>query len=265
MGRPTTQRLGSNTSPTISVTQMNVDFFTSTELNPTNFPEWLERIAAFDADPTTIKARSYPGYTTWPLDRVRQRAWPSLDAVLLRRRSANTLSTTFPSRRVLSRLLVTAHAITGAGDRGPVPSAGGLQCLELYPIALEPSWLPSGAYHYDRAANHLSQIVPFANRADWLKLVPSLATAKGGSFLLVLAGDYSRARSKYGDRALRFLFLEAGHLAQNVCLIATSLNYCALPLGGIFEQQIASHLRLPSGDQVLSVLLCGKPNRMSGD
>ncbi len=41
-----------------------------TELDATNFLEWRERIAAFEADPTPIKLRTYPGYPQWPLLRI---------------------------------------------------------------------------------------------------------------------------------------------------------------------------------------------------
>jgi SagB-type dehydrogenase family enzyme len=164
-----------------------------------------------------------------------------------------------PSKRVLSRLLGLAHGIYADRSRGPVPSAGGLQALELYLVTFESSWLPGGAYHFDRAENHLSQIVSSASRQKWIGRVPSLATAEGGAILFVLVGDYARVQAKYGERGLRFLLLEAGHLAQNLCLMASSLGLCALPLGGFFERQVARHLTLPATDEVLYLLVCGKP------
>ena len=80
----------------------------------------------------------------------------------------------------------------------------------------------------------------------------------GGAILFVLVGDYDRVEAKYGARGLRFLLIEAGHLAQNLCLLASSLALCALPLGGFFEREIARHLALPASDEVLYLLLCGR-------
>src|SRR5438128_32520 len=77
----------------------------------------------------------------------------------------------------------------------------------------------------------------------------------------MLVGDYVRVEAKYGARGLRFLLVEAGHLAQNLCLLASSLALCALPLGGFFEREVARHLALPASDEVLYLLLCGKPSR----
>jgi SagB-type dehydrogenase family enzyme len=230
----------------------------ATGLDATNFPEWRDRMVAFEADSAELKPRSYPGYPQWPLLRTGPRPWPPLDRSLMRRRSASALSTEIPSRRVLSRLLRLAHGITADRARGPVPSAGGLQALELYLATFEPSWLPAGVYHFDRAGNHLSQIKSSANRQEWMTCVPSLVPVQGGALLFLLVGDYGRVEAKYGARGLRFLLLEAGHQAQNLCLLASSLGLCALPLGGFFEPEIAHRLALPASDEVLYLLLCGK-------
>ena len=54
------------------------------------------------------------------------------DRVLRARRCVRTLQPTLPPRRTLSRLLRLGHGALASEGRGPVPSAGGLQALELY-------------------------------------------------------------------------------------------------------------------------------------
>jgi SagB-type dehydrogenase family enzyme len=240
---------------------MNRDFMplNATELDAKRFLEWRDQILAFEADTASMEPRTYPGYPRWPLPRLGPRIWPSLERSMIRRRSPTAFSVAAPSKRVLSRLLRMAHGITSDCARGPVPSAGGMQALELYLVAFEPSWLPPGAYHFDRAGNYLSQIISSVTRQDWMTRVPSLSSVKGGSILFVLVGDFARVNAKYGARGLRFLLIEAGHLAQNLCLLAHSLGFGVLPLGGFFEQEVARHLVLPSDDAVLYLLLCGKP------
>jgi SagB-type dehydrogenase family enzyme len=232
------------------------------QLDRTTFPEWRDQMLAFESEASAIEPRSYPGYPgypRWPLARVGTRAWPPLDQVLLQRRSATRLSTAMPSRRVLSRILRFAHGVNANRARGPTPSAGGLQGLELYLAAFETSWLPSGLYHYNRVGNHLSQIRAQASRANWRETVPSLETLDGGAVVFVLVGDVARVSAKYGALSHRFLLMEAGHLAQNLCLLATSVGFCAVPLGGFFERAVSRSFMLPDGDFVLGLLLCGKP------
>ena len=146
---------------------------------------------------------------------------------------------------------------------GPVPSAGGLQALELYLVVFETGWLPTGLYHYDRAGHHLSQIAEGAERTDWERRVPSLAMIRGGALLWVLIGDKGRAARKYSDRTAVFLLQEAGHLMQNLCLLSASLGLVTVPLGGYFERDIARQLSLPRTDMVLYTGVCGRPRTWS--
>src|SRR5690242_10680548 len=111
-------------------------FFRATELDRTTFPAWRDAILEAESSGSAApgEPRSYPGYPHWPLLRLRPRLWPSLDHMLAKRRCASRQGVVLPSRRKLSRLLQAGHGITGQANRGPVPSAGGLQALELYLI-----------------------------------------------------------------------------------------------------------------------------------
>jgi SagB-type dehydrogenase family enzyme len=229
------------------------------ELDATTYPEWRDGILAAEAsgDALPTPPRSYPGYPRWPLDRVRPRLSGSIDRLLARRRCARELGTALPARRDLSRLLQSGHGVTGPLYIGPVPSAGGLQALELYLVVLTPGWLPAGRYHYDRAGHHLSQIAAGADRAEWAQRVPSLNLMRGGALLWVLVGDGERVARKYGERSARFLLQESGHLMQNLCLLSTGLGLVTVPLGGYFERAIAAELVLPDTDLVAYVAVCG--------
>jgi SagB-type dehydrogenase family enzyme len=231
------------------------------ELDAASYPEWRDGILAAEASGEALpgEPRSYPGSPRWALDRLRPRLWDSLDRVLARRRCRRGLSSGLPARRVLSRLLQASHGVTGPLTAGPVPSAGGLQALELYLVVFEPGWLPAGLYHYDRAGHHLSQIAAGAGHADWGRRVPSLGLVRGGALLWILVGDGKRVARKYGERAVRFLLQEAGHLMQNLCLLSASLGLVTVPLGGYFERDIARQLVLSRTDLVLYVGVCGRP------
>jgi SagB-type dehydrogenase family enzyme len=132
-----------------------------------------------------------------------------------------------------------------------------LQALELYLAILTPGWAPVGLYHYDRAGHHLTQLAADLGRGQLQPLIPSLERIGGGALLWFLVGDGARAVGKYGDRALRFLLLEAGHLMQNLCLLSTSVGLVTIPLGGFFECQLARQLGLPISDWVLYVGVAG--------
>jgi SagB-type dehydrogenase family enzyme len=239
-------------------------FYRWSELDRTTYPDLRERVASFEDDGRAGEPRSYPGYPRFPLRRSRPRLFPGLERTLLLRRSARSLGERLPPRGALGRLLRFGHGLTGAGGRGPVPSAGGLQAIELYLVNFAGGWLPAGLYHYDRAGHHLSQVRAGTERRRWREIVPSLELVAGGAFLWVIVGDGARVERKYAERGFRFLLLEAGHLMQNLCLLATSLGLATVPLGGFFEREVQAEFTLPEGDLVLYLGICGSYLRGAG-
>jgi hypothetical protein len=163
-------------------------FLRDSELDRSTYPEMRDQVIAFEQDPATHETRSYPGYPKTDLVRCRPRPLAGLEKALASRRCRRRLGREVPSKRELSRLLQFAHGVTGGEGRGPVPSAGGLQSLELYVAAFETSWLPAGVHHYDRAGHHLSRVVEAAVRDRWRELVPAMDLVEGGALLWIVAG-----------------------------------------------------------------------------
>jgi SagB-type dehydrogenase family enzyme len=230
---------------------------TDDELDETTFPAWRDAIASHAPEEHT--PRSYPGYPRWPLPATKAPllGGPSLERTLAARRASGSLREELPDARTLGRVLALAHGVTGDDARGPVPSAGGLQALELYLVSWVPGWLEPGWYHFDRTAHALAQLAPGAERAAVAAIVPSLELVRGGALAWILVGDQARVARRYGMRARRFLTLEAGHLMQNLCLASHAAKLCTIPLGGFFERAIATRLHAPRTDLVLYVGVLG--------
>ncbi|MCA9239796.1 MAG: SagB/ThcOx family dehydrogenase [Planctomycetales bacterium] len=193
------------------------------------------------------------------LPRGKLRWRPAFEIVLQRRRCHRRLDRQLPGAEVLGRVLHLSHGVMDDLYRGPTPSAGGLQALELYLVHWRSGWLPPGAYHYDRRGHQLAQVVASADAAYWERRLPSLQQIDGGALIWLLVGDSGRVSSKYDMRADRFLLLEAGHLMQNLCLVSESMGYCTTPLGGCLEGEVASGLQLLSADRVLYAGVFGRP------
>lgn len=234
-----------------------------TELDRSNAPELTERIQQAELRAVENSPRSYPGYLHVPLPAFSRRWWPSFDNVVTTRRCERQLSARFPDAVTLGRILTLSHGLTGSESRGAVPSAGGLQALELYLIPLQPAWLPAGVYHFDRVRRDLAQVRPIAPPELWQDLVPSLQHVNRGALIWLIVGDSARVHSKYGHRADRFLLLEAGHLMQNLCLASASAGMSTVPLGGAYEREIQRELRLLETDVVLYCGVCGYPEPVS--
>jgi SagB-type dehydrogenase family enzyme len=58
------------------------------------------------------------------------------------------------------------------------------------------------------------------------------------SAVLVISGILKRSSLKYGERAYRFMMIEAGHVGQNICLTSFALNLGCLMLGGFNDDEV---------------------------
>jgi SagB-type dehydrogenase family enzyme len=151
-----------------------------------------------------------------------------------------------------------ATARPGAARR-PVPSAGALYPLELYVLGLRVPGFEPTAWHYDPFRHRLETLRPVdAGDVRAAIVDPSLIETAAG--VMVVTAVFWRTRFKYGLRGYRFALLEAGHVVQNVLLVATALGLPALPLGGFFDRELDRLVGADGLDEasIYAVLLGGR-------
>ena len=68
---------------------------------------------------------------------------------------------------------------------------------------------------------------------------------------------YKRTTIKYGDRGIRYVYLEAGTACQNILLQAVSLGLGAVPVGAFRDNQIQEILNLSKDETPLFVIPIG--------
>lgn len=75
----------------------------------------------------------------------------------------------------------------------------------------------------------------------------------------MITGVVARTVAKYGDRAERYVQLEAGHVCQNLLLEATALGLGAVPMGAFSDEALRAALDLGEGELPLYVVPVGYP------
>lgn len=175
-----------------------------------------------------------------------------MPAALARRRSIRSFGPEPLSWEEFGQLFWAAQGLThGSGNR-TAPSAGALYPLELYAVTR------TTALHY----------VPVGHRVEqwpagtWSRLVastPSGAAVSTAAAVFVVAGVQGRTRVKYGERAARYVLLEAGHCAQNLLLQAVCLGLGAVPIGAFDEDAVADYLALPTSESPVYLIPTGRP------
>ncbi|MEK7014724.1 MULTISPECIES: SagB/ThcOx family dehydrogenase [unclassified Bacillus (in: firmicutes)] len=74
--------------------------------------------------------------------------------------------------------------------------------------------------------------------------------------LIFLTIEFEKLFSKYGALSYRLALLEAGHMAQNLQLVASNYNIKSVPLGGFYNEEVKSTLKLDT-EECLYILALG--------
>ena len=49
---------------------------------------------------------------------------------------------------------------------------------------------------------------------------------------------FNRSKCKYGERAYRYIYLDAGHIAENLALSATSLHLGSCQIAALYDDEV---------------------------
>ncbi len=198
--------------------------------------------------------KNYDLARTTPLPAPAPLAMPLGDA-LARRRALHTFTGAPVAAATVSALLRYAYGQTGVGYHRFSPSAGALYPLELYPAVLNGVGIPAGLFHYNVRRHDLEHL-PTLNLREAIAdaiFVPEVAAT--ASMIVAITAVFGRTKIKYGERGYRFGLLEAGHVAQNLCLAATALGLGTCPLGGFVDDAINSLLDVDGLDEATLYLV----------
>jgi SagB-type dehydrogenase family enzyme len=158
-------------------------------------------------------------------------------SAIANRRSSRLYSSAALGLDAISTLIFYGQGVL-EGHRRALPSAGGLYPLELYVIAFNVDGLAAGLYHYDPRSHGLSRLGIGDFRPVLTKTIFVEEAARTAAAAIVLTGMFGRSKIKYGERAYRFVLLEAGHAMQNICLAATALGLGICPVGGFIDDNM---------------------------
>lgn len=188
------------------------------------------------------------------LPEVKRQGAVSLEESLLQRRSVREFASRPLTLDQIGQLLWAAQGITGklAGLRA-APSAGALYPLELDVV------LPAGVFRYDPRKHEMRCTVSGDQRAELQVAALRQESITQAAAVFVISAVIARTARKYGDRAWRYVLLEAGHACQNLLLQATALGLGGVPIGAFYDESVASVLHLGASEQPFYLIPIGYP------
>ncbi len=166
----------------------------------------------------------------------------------------------------LLQLLRAGQGIVAHDGKRAAPSAHALYPLSLFVAAGRVDDLGTGLHRYDPEANALTRLSTGDLRAGlsaaaledqpWITEAPAV---------IVIAADMARAIEAFaaqppdGRRGVRYVYLEAGALMQNICLQATALGLGTVFVGGFDDSRTAAVLNLLSPYEPIGMICVGWP------
>ncbi len=136
----------------------------------------------------------------------------------------------------LSRLLHAAQGITEERlEFRAAPSAGALYPIEVYPVVHRVEALAAGIYHYAVQSHELECLEEGDFRGEVTEAGLHQRFLGQSAVVFLFSAIFQRTRWKYRERAYRYVLLEAGHIAQNLYLAATSMGLGACAVGAFYD------------------------------
>jgi SagB-type dehydrogenase family enzyme len=207
--------------------------------------------------------KRYPSAQKIPLSAVDATGGPPMWDVISKRRSVRRFAAPSMAERDLSQLLYASQG-TSAVRHGlalrTAPSAGALYPIETYVIANSVDGIEAGLYHYGVEQHELELL-----RSGDLGLEVAYAAldqemALRADAVLVWTAVFPRSKWKYRQRAYRYVYLDAGHIAQNVALAAVALGLGSCQVAAIYDDEANALLGVDGLDEsAIYMTVVGRP------
>jgi len=194
----------------------------------------------------------------WATQGITSRAWgfdpfDSAQTLLFRigakARSGSTLSKLRPSGRRSRRV-----------DFRATPSAGALYPIETYIVVNRVEEISTGIYHYNVKEAKLSLLKEGHFGSDLCQAGLSQEMLEEAACVFIWIAIVERSKWKYRERAYRYIYMDVGHIGQNLYLAATALNLGCCTVGAFFDKEVDRLIGV-DGKEEISVYLgaVGRP------
>ncbi len=210
-------------------------------------------------------------YKRYPGRPVRSLPYPDTDGglplwkAMATRRSIRDFSLVPLELAQLSQLLWAAQGITAEhfGYRfRTAPSAGALYPVETYVVVNRVRDIPPGVYHYAVEQHALEELKTGDFGQEIARAALDQKIACDASVVFVWTALFKRCTWKYRQRGYRYVYLDAGHIAQNVALAAVGLGLGSCQIGAIYDQEVNDLLGVDgTTESAIYLTVIGRPVR----
>lgn len=184
----------------------------------------------------------------------------SVEEAIKNRRSIRDFQDTPLSLEQVSQLLWAGQGIT-EGFKRAAPSAGATYPLTLYVVVGESGveGLSAGMYEYIPRSHGLHLIREGDYRERLAAACLTQMFIQEAPISIVIAAEYEKTTVHYGERGIRYVHMEAGHVGENIYLQAVAMNLGTVVVGAFVDTDVQHVLGIPEGQIPLYVMPVGYP------
>ena len=159
----------------------------------------------------------------------------------------------------VSQLLWAVQGITDPRGFRAAPSAGATYPLDVYLVVGEKGVdeLQAGIYHYRVREHALRFITGGDMRTPLATACLAQMFIADAPIAMVITAEYARTTGRYGERGIRYVYMEVGHVGQNIHLQAEALGLGTVVIGAFIDKAVSEVLRLPKEQEPLYVMPVG--------
>ena len=175
------------------------------------------------------------------LPRPKSANGPGLWDAMKARRSVRSYGSRAVEREELSQLLWALQGITArvhGHNLRTTPSAGALFPVETYLVAHNVRSLEQGLYHYDVIGHALTRLKSGDLRSRIAAAALDQEMCADAAVVFMWTAIIGRSAQKYAQRAYRYIYLDAGHIAQNLALASVALGLGSCQIGALFDDEV---------------------------
>lgn len=165
----------------------------------------------------------------------------TLDQALQKRKSIRRYAAKSLTIEQLSYLLWAVAGIQrteGNFHFRPAPSAGALYPIETYIVVNNVADVPKGIYHYAIRPHAIEELRNGDAGRDIMLATMGQRMHAEAPVAFIWTAIFQRSKFRYHDRAYRYIYLDAGHIAQNLALAAVGLGLASCQVGAYFDDEV---------------------------
>ena len=223
------------------------EFYSNTKYDRESFPR-----GKLDLSTKPPQFKTYDSVKRVRLPAPKLEEGPGLWELLKGRRSVRAFTGKPISLEQLSQILWATQGITKAfvpaygGTIGlrTAPSAGGLYPIETYLCVNNVSDLEQGIYHYSVAERELELIKPGKFGKELAEAALGQSMLAKGNVVFIWTAIFERTKWKYKQRAFRYVFLDVGHIAQNLALAAEGIGMGSCQVAAFYDDEVNQLLEI---------------------